>query len=119
MTNPADVAFASSVTELGQVEVRDCADPECLAESGPGTAEPEQDGDHRYFICQVCGFEFGWDRMPTETLAVGQDGSCSVGVPEEVRKAASGLHDRAQAQIDRQQSAPVNLGLKIGKRPGL
>lgn len=59
-----------------------CADPQC-----GGRAEPEQDGDHTYFECEHCGYAFGFTR--TETVAVNPDGACSVGIPENVRRAAS------------------------------
>jgi hypothetical protein len=110
----------TEVKELGMAEVRDCGDPDCVG-GGKGTAEPEQDGDHKYWICQVCGFEFGWERLESQTMAVSQDGSCSVGIPTEVRRAASGAHDRAAAQLDAEERRlqPVDLGLSIGRRPGL
>jgi hypothetical protein len=59
-----------------------CADPGCR-----GRAEPEQDGDHTYLECETCGYAFGFARV--ETVAVNPDGACSVGIPEDVRRAAS------------------------------
>lgn len=59
-----------------------CKDPAC-----PGLAEPEQDGDHTYYECDLCGYSFGFERA--ETVAVNPDGACSVGIPESVRRVAS------------------------------
>lgn len=59
-----------------------CADPGCN-----GRAEPEQDGDHTYMECLECGYAFGFTRA--ETVAVNPEGTCSVGIPEGVRRAAS------------------------------
>lgn len=61
---------------------RPCADPRCN-----GRAEPEQDGDHTYLECETCGYCFGFERA--ETVAVNSEGTCSVGIPEDVRRAAS------------------------------
>jgi hypothetical protein len=61
---------------------RPCSDPSCN-----GRAEPEQDGDHTYFECVDCGYCFGFQRV--ETVAVNRAGHCSVGIPEDVRRAAS------------------------------
>jgi hypothetical protein len=79
-----------------------CGDPEC-AETG-GRAEPESDGELRYYACTECGFEFGYEmtRQP--------EGTCQLGVPEEVRRAAS------FAPV--QEPQPVFLGTTIGRRPG-
>lgn len=58
-----------------------CLDPEC-AEAG-GMAEPESDGELRYYACAVCGYEGGYEQTaPAE-------GNCQLGVPEEVRRIAS------------------------------
>lgn len=59
-----------------------CSDPGCS-----GRAEPEQDGDHTYFECVKCGYCFAFQRL--DTIAVNPDGACSVGIPEDVRRAAS------------------------------
>lgn len=111
----------SVMTDPVQAEMRDCADPECLEENGPRMAEPEQDGDHSYYICTVCGYEFGWGKVQSQTMAVEQDGSCQVGIPETIRRSASAGMENAMASAAREEARtkPVDLGLKIGRRPGL
>lgn len=78
-----------------------CGDPECT-----GMAEPEADGELRYYACTTCGFESGYEmtRQP--------EGTCQLGVPEDVRRLAS--------VPPAQQSAgqPVFFGTSIGRRPG-
>jgi hypothetical protein len=66
-------------------------------------AEPESDGELRYYACAECGFEFAYEmtRQP--------EGTCQLGVPEEVRRIAS----IAPAQ----EKQPVFLGT-IGRRTG-
>lgn len=81
-----------------------CADPGCR-----GRAEPEQDGDHLYFECEECGYAFGFTR--SETLAAQPDDVCSVGISEDVRRAASRPMTNALAA-----SQPQPL-LSIGRRP--
>lgn len=81
-----------------------CNDPGCR-----GRAEPEQDGDHTYFECLECGYAFGFTRL--ETVAVQRDGACAVGVPEDIRRAASLPMTNALAA-----SQPLPL-LSIGRRP--
>jgi hypothetical protein len=81
-----------------------CADPQCR-----GRAEPEQDGDHLYFECEDCGYAFGFTR--SETVLAQPDGSCSVGVPEDIRRAASQPMTNAL-----RDSSPLPL-LSIGRRP--
>ncbi len=80
-----------------------CADPECS-----GRAEPEQDGDHGYFECVTCGYAFGFTRM---SPALQSAGACAVGVPEDVRRAASQPMTNAVAK-----SQPLPL-LSIGRNP--
>lgn len=75
-----------------------CGDPECELEQP--SAQPEADGDLRYYACR-CGFEFGFERDAP------QEGACSLGVPEDVRRKAS---------IDPTPQQPVFLGT-IGRRP--
>ena len=79
-----------------------CGDPEC-AEVYGSMAEPESDGELRYYACITCGYEFGYEmtRQP--------EGTCQLGVPEEVRRIAS----REPAQ----EQQPVFLGA-IGRRTG-
>lgn len=55
-----------------------CRDPECS-----GIAEPEVDGGYRFYECPECGFLFGYSRVEQP------DDVCGIGVPEEVRRAAS------------------------------
>lgn len=105
----------TALQELGQESERPCFDPSCAAEGGVG--EPEQDGDHRYFTCTLCGNDYGWERVETSVLVEAPDGSCSVGVPESIRRAASGGMEKALA--DQAKAGPVDLGMSIGKRPGL
>lgn len=47
---------------------RPCFDPEC-----DGVAEPDQDGDHVYHACPVCGATFGYRRLeqPAQLCAAG------------------------------------------------
>jgi hypothetical protein len=45
--------------------------------------EPEEDGDLRLWVCNRCGDETGYVRIPV------QEGSCQLGIPEDVRRAAS------------------------------
>jgi hypothetical protein len=99
-------------------ELRDCEDRECLEENGPKTAEPEQDGDHKYWACTVCGFEFGWVKIDSQPISASAEGHCAVGVPAELRRAASGVAEGAAAKLER-GSTKVPLGLTIKKRPGL
>lgn len=80
-----------------------CNDPAC-----GGRAEPEQDGDHTYFECVECGYAFAFQRV--ETVAVNPEGRCSVGIPEDVRRAASQPMTNALAA-----SRPLPL-LSIGRR---
>ncbi len=89
---------------MHKAETTTCADPACN-----GRAEPEQDGDHTYFECPECGYAFGFTRL--STVAVQQDGACAVGVPEDLRRAASQPMTNALAA-----SQPLPL-LSIGRRP--
>jgi hypothetical protein len=85
-----------------------CADPGCR-----GRAEPEQDGDHTYFECVTCGYGFGFQRV--ETIAVNRDGQCSVGIPEDVRRAASQPMTNALAAS---QPPLLSIGRRnAGERP--
>jgi len=51
-------------------------------------AEPEQDGEHCYYSCPTCGYLFGFSTARL-SLTAQNDGACAVGVPEDVRRAAS------------------------------
>lgn len=68
----------------GYEQNRFCTDSECA-----GIAEPEEDlaegGVLRYFVCRTCETEFGYELVRDEAAA----GSCSLGIPEGVRRAAS------------------------------
>lgn len=66
-----------------------CADPECGQ-----VAEPEQDGDLHYWACTGCGYTFGFIQI-TQPFHADSDGTCSVGVPETIRRAASAPMHRA------------------------
>jgi hypothetical protein len=83
-----------------------CLDPEC-AEKG-GMAEPESDGELRFYACTTCGYEGNYQMVRQSSDA------CSLGIPEEVRRAASfdPRQDRPSA------GQPVFLGTTIGRRPG-
>jgi tRNA(Ile2) C34 agmatinyltransferase TiaS len=81
----------------------------CRDSSCPGRAEPDGDGELRFHVCPVCGYEFGYQRP--ETVEVKD--SCSLGVPVEVRKAASAPMGRVLADDARQAALPV---LQIGRR---
>lgn len=92
-----------------------CPDEECI-DSDTGLrsiAEPDGDGDLHYYACDNCGYEFGYERITPDTLAVDEDGSCSIGVPAEVRKAASAGMEASLAAQQRKE-LPV---LQIGRRP--
>lgn len=69
------------MTERWVDEPVPCLDPEC-AESG-GMAEPESDGELRYYACLTCGYEGNYEmtRQP--------EGNCSLGIDESVRRRAS------------------------------
>ncbi len=85
---------------------RPCVDPEC-----GGTAEPEQEGDHRFYECLACGYAFDWYRVTEDTT---ESDSCSAGVPEDVRRAASGFAQQALIEQNKTE-APL---LQIGRRHG-
>lgn len=70
---------------------RPCPDSDCV-----GVAEPEADGDLRYHACTQCGDEFGFERVVSQVRV--DDGSCSLGVPAEVRRAVSAPMEKAQAR---------------------
>lgn len=100
----------SEITQT-QIDGREC--PICGE-----MAEPEIDGDHRYWEClsDECeagpGYAWGYERVEEGTRV---EGSCSIGVPESVRKAASAPMESVIAR--ERQAQPVNLGLTIGRRP--
>jgi hypothetical protein len=65
----------------------------CIYAPCDGLAEPEMDGDMRYYACMSCGGEFGYQRV--------QDSgdTCQLGL-----------------RIVPEQAAPVFIG-SIGRRP--
>lgn len=62
-------------------------------------AEPEQDGDVSYFSCG-CGMDFGYQ-------IVTEDPSCQLGVPEDLRRAASVPSTAVDVQITRRPDVPA------------
>ena len=80
-------------------EPANCRDPECPYPQP--SAQPEADGQLRFYACP-CGYEF-----PVE-MASQDAGSCSLGVPEHIRRMAS------REMVGSSQS--VFLG-SIGRRP--
>jgi hypothetical protein len=78
------------VTEVWVDGAIPCYDFEC-----PGSAEPESDGETRWYECTQCGYQFSFQvvRQP-------DSGTCAIGVSVETRRAAPG---------------PVLL--QIGRRP--
>jgi hypothetical protein len=101
----------SDITEL-QTDARLC--PVCPDEMDCETlVEPEIDGDHRYYECQVCGYAFGWSRVSD---GVKVEGSCAIGVPESVRKTASLPAMRAEQIIAGRTSAAVPLGMPMFRK---
>lgn len=90
-----------------------CFDPDCVDEHGHRSqAEPEQDYTHTFYACPVCGSEFGYRRLDTpHTDAMKNDGTCAVGIPAGIRRAASAAMDRTLAG---ERRLPL---LTIGRRP--
>jgi hypothetical protein len=91
-------------------------------EECPGIAEPEEDGEARYWACRDCGHVFGY-----ELLGAQQD-SCQLGVPEAVRRTGPaygpgwGSPDATPLADIRELmrhagAAPVFLGETIYRRP--
>jgi len=83
--------------EAGSV---DCKDEEC-----DGVAEPEKDGGHTYYACVECGMAFGYEQTDEEQ----QDGSCAIGVPEDLRKAHANFLESGSTS----QSVPVTIGTRV------
>lgn len=84
--------------------------PVCPDELGKQTlVEPEQDGDHLFYECEECGYAFGYERITEGRI----EGSCALGIPENVRKAAQPMNDTGRS------IGTVDLGVTISKRPGL
>jgi hypothetical protein len=85
-----------------QADARPCRDTECS-----GVAEPEVDGEHRYWECQECGFAFAYERIENP-----MGGECAIGVPEEVRRRASAPMEQAMREEQRGKPVVVQLGRK-------
>lgn len=81
----------------------------CLDSDCGGIAEPEEElaegGLLRYWACAACGCEFGYELVKDEAAA----GTCSMGIPEDVRRKASLAPASGQPG--------VFLGATIGRRP--
>jgi len=104
---------STTATEGWRELAAPCADPECLDSNGRRSlAEPEADGNHRYFACPECGFTFGWQRA--QPVAVNSEGSCAVGVPEALRRNASAAMHAAISGAAERPKLPL---LQIGRRP--
>lgn len=88
-----------------------CGNPEC-AERG-GMADPESDGELRYYACTRCGYEFGYEQ------ASRPEGACQLGVPEEVRRSLSIAGRSIDIPVPEltEEGRKVFLGA-IGRRPG-
>lgn len=94
----------SIAAEPVTAEAREC--PSCPYELDRVTqVEPELDGDLRYYECPECGYEWGWSRIEKQ-----QENTCSMGVPEDIRRAASAGMEKAMS------GPPVIAGatLRIG-----
>lgn len=79
-------------------------------------AEPEADGELRYWVCEneECEapyYEWGYEKIEE---GVRLEGNCAIGIPESVRRAASAPMEGAIAK--ERQAQPVELGLTIGRR---
>ena len=72
-------------------------------------AEPESDGELRYYACGTCGYEGGYE------MARQPEGNCSLGVPEEVRARYSQPPGVVTLKSG-SESTSVFLGTTIGRR---
>lgn len=106
----SDIGMTNSVTEIMSQEVP-CPDPEC-----GGRAFPEQDGDHIYYECEDCGFNFGYERAPQPAVTGDAQGACSIGVPESIRRAASKHMENAMAGLDDLQPLPAETPVSLTKK---
>lgn len=87
-----------------------CFDPEC-AEVG-GMAEPESDGDLRYYACTTCGYEGGYEQVRQDA------GGCQLGIPEEIRVKYSASQPPGVVTLEAGSARrSVFLGTTIGRRP--
>lgn len=55
-----------------------CRDPDCAEQGGVG--EPDGDSETRFYVCNECGYEFGFQRVKQG------DSTCQIGVDESVRR---------------------------------
>jgi hypothetical protein len=94
--------MTDNLKELGTEEDRPCRDPECT-----GIAEAEIDGDHKYFACGECGYEFGHTKIAGNIMS---DENCGIGVPESLRRRASEGMAGAMEQDRKAQPVPVTIG---------
>jgi hypothetical protein len=74
--------------DIAEEDLVPCRDSDC-----PGQAEEEVDGNVRYRVCLTCGFEFAYERVEI----AGDQEVCAIGVPEALRRAASGPMEHAMA----------------------
>jgi hypothetical protein len=81
-------------------DTRPCIDEDCA-----GVAEVERDGDIIYFECNVCFSTFGYQRIGEVT------DDCAIGVPQDVRRIASGTAFDEAENLERNRAAFVeNIG---------
>lgn len=76
-----------------------------------GIAEPEEDGEVQFYKCVKCGFESGYRVISQEP-----DGSCQLGIPEDVRRAHLMVSDTTLPSDTNIPSPPVFLGPTITRR---
>lgn len=90
--------------EQWSAQARPCGDPDC-----GGVAEPEGDQELWYYVCDECGYEFGWEKVGTEIAEVG---GCSRGISEDVRRAASAPMEAAMRR--QEPGSPVFVQIGFG-----
>jgi hypothetical protein len=93
------------LSDIIEADAQPCFDPECS-----GLAEPEIDGTHRYLECQECGSTFGYVKIQNPVVV----DSCAMGVPEDIRRAASAPMEGAMLDQVR-KNAPVFV--ELGRKP--
>ena len=97
--------MTANLSEL-QADAKYC--PVCPEENGQQTfVEPEVDGEYQYWECPECGYAWGWHKVEGTRV----EGSCAIGVPEAVRKAASLPAQRAQEILEGREKPVVQLGM--------
>ena len=82
------------MSEIQAVAVTEEDDQHCIYDDCPGVPESEMDGGYFYFSCPECGSEWGYRQLPSKV----DDESCGIGVPVDVRRAASTPMEAAIAQ---------------------